>query len=78
MFNFRFKQQKLLKTHMQVHSDDKRHACDVCGLRFHRKDTLTRHSSVHTGILAFECDYCKKRFRTKQLLKVVGYILLTL
>lgn len=56
--------------HLQVHSDQRPHACDVCGKRFHRKSTLNRHVSVHTGVLAYECDYCKKKFRTKESLRV--------
>lgn len=70
MFFCRFKTPQNLNKHLQVHSENRKHGCEVCGKRFHRKGTLDLHRTVHNDAMPFECEYCQKKFRRKQFLKV--------
>lgn len=52
---------------MTVHSENRPHKCDLCGLGFKRKRTMQDHRKTHTDENEYKCTHaeCNKTFRKK-------------
>ncbi|KAL3225503.1 hypothetical protein MRX96_004625 [Rhipicephalus microplus] len=50
-----------LKSHMLVHTGERRFECMVCSVKFAHKSTLKRHMRTHTGEKPYKCDLCPYR-----------------
>ena len=66
--NNTFTTHKILKRHIKIHYDEKKHQCPEpgCNFSFTRKDHLNRHMKTHTGEKPFSCTFCKVSFTTKE------------
>ncbi|CAG5903982.1 unnamed protein product [Menidia menidia] len=59
----RFSQQKILKTHVKVHTGGTMFGCEQCGKRFCQPSQLRAHRTVHTGERPYACSCCGRKFR---------------
>ncbi|KFB49598.1 Zinc finger protein 208 [Anopheles sinensis] len=59
----KFKLEKYLKRHMQIHSG--KYTCQYCTLAYRCASMLRDHENRHTGNKEFPCDMCSKRFYGK-------------
>ena len=62
----------MLKKHITVHEDHKKHKCESCGKSFSQAETLKKHiDSVHEGHKDgdHECVSCHKSFSQAEYLK---------
>lgn len=51
--------------HMDKHTQERNHPCDVCGLKFKSTNSLRNHKRRHEAIEANkQCPICKKEFRS--------------
>ncbi|PRD27192.1 UNVERIFIED_CONTAM: zinc finger protein [Trichonephila clavipes] len=51
-----------LKTHMLVHTGERRYACSICKKSFSLKGNLKTHMRIHSGERPYECNVCNKKF----------------
>ncbi|KAH7976251.1 hypothetical protein HPB52_010382 [Rhipicephalus sanguineus] len=47
-----------LKSHMLIHTGERRFECTVCSQKFALKGTLKRHMRTHTGEKPYKCEVC--------------------
>jgi len=59
-----FHTEQYLKSHMRVHSGDRRYTCYDCGGQFRTSTHLKKHMLVHTGLRkkSHVCNVCGKMF----------------
>lgn len=58
----------LLIRHMQCHTGERKHVCEVCNKAFLRPFNLKVHMKTHTGEKPFSCEVCPKKFSQKHVL----------
>lgn len=59
-----FRNNRDLKSHMLLHSDEPNlPKCDICLRTFRSKSTLNQHLLIHSDELPYQCETCGKRFR---------------
>ena len=59
-----------LANHMQVHSDQKKYECEVCGKKFRVSQYLKSHLAMHSTERNHPCSVCGKGFKLKKHLNV--------
>ncbi|GFR58232.1 zinc finger protein 845 [Elysia marginata] len=61
-----FRTQDRLSRHLiNVHSDLRRHQCEICGMRCKHKNNLKVHMRTHSDIKMFPCNFCDLAFKSK-------------
>ncbi|KAJ8871857.1 hypothetical protein PR048_028197 [Dryococelus australis] len=63
--NRKFKNASQLRTHMIVHSSERKFKCNECGASFKLKSTLKSHELTHSLDKPFMCDVCFSTHCTK-------------
>lgn len=58
----RFKDRYSVRSHVRIHSDQKRYKCRFCSQGFHQRGNLKAHERCHTGEKPFVCPHCGKAF----------------
>lgn len=58
----KFKQESLLKQHLQFHCMSKLYKCRYCGKQLSTKHSLIRHERIHVGDRPYQCYICQKTF----------------
>lgn len=59
-----------LKRHIELHTNNKRFICELCGSSFHAFATLKEHHAfVHSENRSFICTVCNKGFKSKSTLQ---------
>uniref|UniRef100_A0A8D9E609 Early growth response protein 4 n=1 Tax=Cacopsylla melanoneura TaxID=428564 RepID=A0A8D9E609_9HEMI len=64
-----FNNRQNLRRHVQTHTGDKPHQCDICFISFLRLSHLQRHIRTHTGEKPYACSLCAKSFSRSDKLK---------
>ncbi|XP_070560309.1 zinc finger protein with KRAB and SCAN domains 1-like [Ptychodera flava] len=64
-----FSEDKHLKRHQMLHSNERQHRCSLCGMAFVRADHQRRHEKTHTGERPYGCNVCSKAFTRASHLK---------
>jgi uncharacterized Zn-finger protein len=64
-----FTEQRKLKTHLLIHSEEWPFCCKVCNKSFSWQSSLKIHERIHSGDWPFSCDLCNKSFIRQSLLK---------
>lgn len=54
-----------MKQHSLTHSGERRHVCNICGLRLTRSSHLKRHLKTHNK--QYSCNLCESKFMQKSL-----------
>ncbi|GLH09074.1 Protein suppressor of hairy wing [Gryllus bimaculatus] len=63
-----FRNNKLLKLHVQKHNKIKPFDCTICSMAFYTGEQLTVHMRHHTGERPYQCTVCKKSFASSGVL----------
>ncbi|XP_052266363.1 zinc finger protein Xfin-like isoform X2 [Dreissena polymorpha] len=58
----KFKQESVLKQHLQFHCMLKLYKCRYCGKQLSTKNSLIRHERIHVGDRPWQCSMCNKTF----------------
>ncbi|ODM93424.1 putative zinc finger protein [Orchesella cincta] len=65
-----FRERCNLLAHIRnVHKNERRFACIVCGKRFQTSSKLRRHTFTHSNEQPFKCDHCGERFKYQESFK---------
>lgn len=65
-----FKSYRNLNDHLKrVHTSQKKHACEFCGMKFALRYLVEQHKRTHTGIHPYKCSKCSKTFARSDGLK---------
>ncbi|WAQ97651.1 ZN234-like protein [Mya arenaria] len=51
-----------MKAHMDIHANNRKYECGVCGAKFIQRGTLKLHMKRHEDVRDHECDHCEKTF----------------
>lgn len=60
--NKKFKQESVLKQHLQFHCMMKLYKCRYCAKQLTTKQSLIRHERIHMGDRPYQCYICQKTF----------------
>lgn len=64
--NKMFTQKYSMINHLKyMHTEEKNHQCNVCGMTFRMKGGLKTHMSNHVEVPQFKCEVCGKMFKAK-------------
>ncbi|KAF2880748.1 hypothetical protein ILUMI_25420 [Ignelater luminosus] len=66
----RFTNKQSLKKHRSIHSNERKHLCNICGKTFNLIDSLNYHLKAHSGGRMHLCAQCGKSFKQACHLKV--------
>ncbi|XP_075224326.1 uncharacterized protein LOC142326076 isoform X7 [Lycorma delicatula] len=61
-----FKDNYVLKNHLETHSNERKYKCDLCDKTFKLKTVLRTHKRVHTNVGPYFCKHCGDSFKWKQ------------
>ncbi|GMT13152.1 hypothetical protein PFISCL1PPCAC_4449, partial [Pristionchus fissidentatus] len=64
-----FAKEYTLKTHMAIHSEERRFGCDKCGSTFKQKGQLNKHKKVKCEDRPHRCQICLKGFEREDQLQ---------
>ena len=64
-----FRLKSNLKSHVEIHMDEKKHKCVVCAKRFNTSSQLSMHKQTHRTVKKFVCDLCGRGFKLRANLK---------
>ncbi|XP_023239211.1 zinc finger protein 883-like [Centruroides sculpturatus] len=64
--NKEFKFECRLRTHEEVHSENRPFKCDICNKCYKTKKCLKIHYEIHSERRDYSCEICNKRFKTKR------------
>ncbi|XP_033124323.1 zinc finger protein 429-like [Anneissia japonica] len=65
----KFNCKEYLKSHVEVHRDEKLYEGEHCGRKFNQKSNMELQMSVHIMVSPYECEQCGKKFRQQMGLK---------
>lgn len=69
-----FKEKSKLKSHREIHTNERNVICPTCGKRFKTQACLRSHKRVHNHVYLC-CDYCGKSYTQKpELLKHMKFV----
>ncbi|KAM3962948.1 uncharacterized protein ACR2FA_003051 [Aphomia sociella] len=69
MCNYCGKMTKFIKSHLLVHTGERRHKCNTCSRAFFTVHQLTHHMKRHLTEKIYKCEQCLAKFYNKDSLK---------
>lgn len=57
-----FSHAKTYRTHILIHTGEKKYPCSICDKRFTHSNSHKRHMMTHSGERPFSCSICDKKF----------------
>lgn len=66
----RFTNKQSLIKHKSIHSNERKHLCNICGKTFNLMDSLNYHLKTHDGGRLYLCAHCGRSFKQACHLKV--------
>ncbi|XP_075237800.1 uncharacterized protein LOC142334018 [Lycorma delicatula] len=64
-----FNRKNSLKTHLNIHRNERSYVCNFCQKSFNQRSTLKLHLNIHTKEKNYICNVCQKSFNRKYDLK---------